>query len=229
VMGSQMLKTDATLDYTLFTTAGDASAIPCLELDNRLPAVGERIYIPGHPSGGVKKLSIASDMDAGGLCAVDAAPYPGNSSNSDVAYYCDTTNGSSGSPVLSGDTNKVVSLHHFGGCLNSGARMDLIVPQISSLLGACSGGGGGSPVCGNNVLETGETCDGTALGGQTCQTQGYAGGTLGCASDCQTFNTSGCTNSCKPLNATCSANPQCCSNRCGKLGGKGKKVCLAPI
>lgn len=46
-------------------------------------------------------------------------------------------------------------------------------------------------VCGNNIKETGEQCDGTDLGGATCQSLGYAGGTLGCYSNC-TFNTSGC-------------------------------------
>jgi hypothetical protein len=46
-------------------------------------------------------------------------------------------------------------------------------------------------VCGNNIKETGEQCDGTDLGGQTCVSLGYAGGTLSCYSNC-TFNTSGC-------------------------------------
>ena len=51
--------------------------------------------------------------------------------------------------------------------------------------------------CGNNVVESGEVCDGTALGGQTCALQGFTGGTLGCNSDCGSFETSGCyTNSC---------------------------------
>jgi hypothetical protein len=47
-------------------------------------------------------------------------------------------------------------------------------------------------VCGNNIKETGEQCDGTDLGGQTCVGLGYAGGTLSCKADC-TFNTSSCT------------------------------------
>lgn len=47
-------------------------------------------------------------------------------------------------------------------------------------------------VCGNNIKETGEQCDGSDLGGATCQSLGYPGGTLSCRADC-TFNTSGCT------------------------------------
>lgn len=51
---------------------------------------------------------------------------------------------------------------------------------------------GGTPsVCGNNVKEGGEACDGGDLGGQTCQSRGFTGGTLACNANC-TFDTSGC-------------------------------------
>lgn len=50
------------------------------------------------------------------------------------------------------------------------------------------------PVCGNNLLETGEVCDTLQLAGETCQTQGFDGGTLACATDCQSYDTSACTN-----------------------------------
>ena len=46
-------------------------------------------------------------------------------------------------------------------------------------------------VCGNNVKEGGEQCDGSDLGGASCQSLGYSGGTLRCRPDC-TFDTSGC-------------------------------------
>ena len=35
-------------------------------------------------------------------------------------------------------------------------------------------------VCGNNVIEGSENCDNTALGGESCISQGYDGGTLSC-------------------------------------------------
>jgi serine protease AprX len=84
-----------------------------------------------------------------------------------------------------------------------------------------TGGGGVSqpPVCGNNVKESGEPCDGNDLGGQTCQGQGFAGGTLSCNGDCS-LNTSGCF-LCLGSGATCTANSQCCSASCkGKTGSK---------
>lgn len=40
-------------------------------------------------------------------------------------------------------------------------------------------------VCGNSIKETGEQCDGTDLGGTSCTSLGYYGGTLGCSAACQ--------------------------------------------
>lgn len=51
---------------------------------------------------------------------------------------------------------------------------------------ACNSG------CGNGVRESGEQCDGTDLGGASCQSLGFDGGTLSCNANC-TLNTSGCT------------------------------------
>lgn len=58
---------------------------------------------------------------------------------------------------------------------------------------ACDDGGDGG-FCGNGVLETGETCDGTALGDASCEQLGYAGGVLGCTIGC-TLNASTCLSS----------------------------------
>jgi hypothetical protein len=52
-------------------------------------------------------------------------------------------------------------------------------------------------LCGNNVKEGSEDCDGSDLGGATCVSLGYTGGSLSCNSDC-TFNTSNCTSEAPP-------------------------------
>jgi alpha-mannosidase len=52
------------------------------------------------------------------------------------------------------------------------------------------------PVCGNNIIESGEVCDGTDLNSQTCSTLGYDTGTLSCSSDCLSYNTINCQNIC---------------------------------
>ncbi|MDP4012266.1 MAG: hypothetical protein Q8R00_01530 [Candidatus Nanoarchaeia archaeon] len=51
-----------------------------------------------------------------------------------------------------------------------------------------------APICGDNLVTSGENCDGTNLTGRTCVTQGFDGGTLSCLSDCSGFDTSLCTN-----------------------------------
>lgn len=54
---------------------------------------------------------------------------------------------------------------------------------------------GNNTSCGNGVLETGETCDGGDLGGQTCAGLGFESGVLGCATGCAAFDTSNCAGS----------------------------------
>ena len=47
--------------------------------------------------------------------------------------------------------------------------------------------------CGDAAISGSEVCDGANLGGETCATQGFAGGTLGCANSCSSFDTGSCT------------------------------------
>ncbi len=49
------------------------------------------------------------------------------------------------------------------------------------------------PVCGDNLIESPEVCDGNALGGQTCLSRGFTGGALSCNATCTAFDTSACT------------------------------------
>ncbi|HVR96688.1 MAG TPA: proprotein convertase P-domain-containing protein, partial [Thermoanaerobaculia bacterium] len=55
---------------------------------------------------------------------------------------------------------------------------------------------GTAAVCGNNLKEGTEVCDGTDLGGQTCVSQGFTGGTLSCNGTCSAFVTTSCTSGC---------------------------------
>jgi formylglycine-generating enzyme len=51
---------------------------------------------------------------------------------------------------------------------------------------------GPSAGCGNGELEEGEECDGTDLGGATCESVGQLGGSLACSEQCM-LDASGCT------------------------------------
>jgi len=89
--------------------------------------------VPQHPAG--EPARIAGRLgERAGTCAIVDQAFDGYARNSDVSYYCDTEGGSSGSPVLSRKTDKVVALHHFGGCPNSGIRGDLLQARIRSYL-----------------------------------------------------------------------------------------------
>ena len=55
---------------------------------------------------------------------------------------------------------------------------------------------GGQPACGNGIVEEGETCDGSELGGESCESQGFDGGTLACNDTCDGYDTSRCVTNC---------------------------------
>jgi lysyl endopeptidase len=136
VTAAQVLRTSAPLDYTLFTVNNFAaiSSFGFIELDTRRPVVGEEMYIVQHPAGQLKKLGLRDTSTPSGICQVRAVGVGGSSAGADISYMCDTIGGSSGSVVLSRRTHRAIALHHFGGCPNQGVRIELIEPQIRSLL-----------------------------------------------------------------------------------------------
>lgn len=155
VSGRLLLATNWQLDYTLFSV-NDFSSIKRfgnLGLDLRHGDIGENIFIPQHGKGDPKQISIESDMNSSGFCEIDNNQATGYGSRTDIEYFCDTTDSSSGSPVISGITGKVLALHHLGGCENSGAKIALIWPEVAEHFNNVvpEGDGGGSWVAGNEV------------------------------------------------------------------------------
>jgi hypothetical protein len=73
----------------------------------------------------------------------------------------------------------------------------------------------GTPMCGDNTRDPGETCDGTDLDDQTCNKVNpqWGGGTLLCGRDCMAFDQSMC---CLNIGQTCAPtgmtpNEMCCN------------------
>jgi hypothetical protein len=80
----------------------------------------EFIFIPQHPQGYSRQIAVHInkywDYETLGdiNCRVDgnvSACFAGNGYD-DIGYECDTDGGSSGSPVISRETYKVIALHH---------------------------------------------------------------------------------------------------------------------
>ena len=137
VSGDLLLATDRDLDYALFSINDFESVekFGNLGLDVRTGSVGENIFIPQHGLGNPRQISLESDMNVSGLCEIDDNDMYGYGEGTDIGYFCDTTTSSSGAPVISSSTGKVIALHHLGGCLNMGAKVSLIWPQVKSHFG----------------------------------------------------------------------------------------------
>ena len=146
VFGDQMLATNATLDYTLFTVKdfNTIAQFGYLGLETRAPVLNEEIFISGHPKGRRKELSVVSDQEGGGRCRINNTSMTTTGTNVAAGYSCDTEGGNSGSPVIARSSNKVIALHHWGtgdGTLNRGVKMSLIWPQVSSYFGGVAPNG----------------------------------------------------------------------------------------
>ncbi|WP_159439385.1 trypsin-like peptidase domain-containing protein [Tenacibaculum agarivorans] len=147
---STFIKTSSGLDYTLVKLPNNpTNTYGYLSLSSAATSAGDRIYIPQHPGGRRKEISVKTDRDptAGGFSRVSQSTLSGGRQ---VTYLADTERGSSGSPVLDFNSNLVVAIHNTGGCPNgSNGRSDSLISAIGSSMPANgvdnSGGGGGGP------------------------------------------------------------------------------------
>jgi hypothetical protein len=119
----------------------------------------------GHPAAAAKAVCIQETLSSGAVkCAIKPA----------------------GSCVgKPGKYERVACAEHFR-CLDAAdtnGDLRIAAPGDS---GDCN------PVCGNGLLESGEECDGADLGGATCESLGFSGGSLACSASCEQ-DTSGCT------------------------------------
>ena len=105
-----------------------------------------------------------------------------------------------------GDAEDIAEECDYGDILNGdgcSATCQIEIPPTSS--------------CGNNLKETGETCDGTDLNSQSCSLLGYTSGDLSCLETCLGFDVSLCVSVCE--NGLCetgenaiNCNPVCGNN-----------------
>lgn len=156
-----LVQTDAPLDYTLIKLPTNVSTTyGYLQMRTSAPVVDERIYIPGHPAAWGKHIAVVSTAatDPSGFCEVNSLnESPCSGGPGDIGYTCDTQGGSSGSPVLANADHAVVSLHHCGGCNNTGVPVTAVISDLGSNLPAnatTGGGGGNAPPTANFTFST---------------------------------------------------------------------------
>jgi V8-like Glu-specific endopeptidase len=141
VTGANLITNSEFLDFALFTI-NNAAAVEqygYLELDVRAPVLHEEVYMAGHPNGIPKIFALESDMNGSGLCEINAVSHP-ILGGLETGYYCDSSGGQSGSPVIARSSHKVLALHHAGWnpCsgdqMNAGVRMDRIWTLVADYL-----------------------------------------------------------------------------------------------
>ena len=122
-----------------------------------------------NPSGGVLFCKIDGTTEARcNQCGVANCPLD---ANNQVATGCTPPTGEP-------------SICAYPGVSGSGFQVSAVGPTINPI-----------NECGDGVKGTSESCDGSDLGGQTCISQGFSGGTLACNAVSCTFNTAGCSGS----------------------------------
>ncbi|GMF33767.1 unnamed protein product [Phytophthora fragariaefolia] len=122
------------LDYALLKLptngAQTAQTYGYLRLKTREGVVGEQLYIPQHPMGKNKRISLEDDFSTNLALQSLSASTCGAIG---YAYSGDTKIGSSGSPVLSFSDHGVVALHHCGEmCANTGIPAKDIIADLKA-------------------------------------------------------------------------------------------------
>jgi len=138
-----LIRLDGPLDYALVQLPADLTTkYGFLQLREEGPEVGERIYVPQHPSHWGKRIAFESSHPADdGYCEVQTLNAPTCSGGApDVGYYCDTRGGSSGAPVLGYADHRVVALHHCADCPNRAVNIVDVIASLGSDLPACAFG-----------------------------------------------------------------------------------------
>ncbi|MGH9161752.1 MAG: trypsin-like serine peptidase [Vicinamibacteraceae bacterium] len=142
--GDLLVSTSTSLDYSLVTLQGNPEASWGELLPTAADAdVGTTFWLTQHPAGGPKDIGYWEDASRTSRCKVasSAVTIEALTPGSQMEYACDTTGGSSGSPLVSAETNRIVGLHHLGAlpppspCLNAATMMRFICEDAGNLLG----------------------------------------------------------------------------------------------
>ena len=161
-------------------------------------------------------LSDAAELDVfvhGGVCNNDTMYVGSPAYPARVRFYAGGGNlraGGSGTTCATNATRSMALKSIIGAANLYAPYGEVYMPQTFTLYGSIFAGrarivqdatfhydsgivnaGNTCEKCGNGEVDAGEECDGTALGGATCESLGYSGGPLVCNNACQ-FDTRAC-------------------------------------
>jgi len=107
-----------------------------------------------------------------------------------------THSGGSSTGASSGDSSGGSSSGGSSGGTSSGGSSSGSSSDGSSSGSSSDTDGGssstGNDTCGDDAIDGSDLCDGTDVGGETCVSEGFYGGTLACAVDCSAYDASAC-------------------------------------
>nr|AIG55701.1 secreted protein [Thraustotheca clavata] len=126
VRGGILIATSKPLDYSLVLLDNIPLGLGFLQFRASGPVLNEKIYIPQYPMGWGKRIAVVKGNQPGTITSVTLSGCAPNQ----AGYMLDTQPGSSGSPVLAAKDNKVVALHHCGGCPNAGIQSQFIIEDL---------------------------------------------------------------------------------------------------
>lgn len=111
--------TDGSHDFTLFDVNNFSSITKfgAMGIDVRAPRRSEGLYYAGHTEGEVSKYAEGSVIDPS---ISSSGTHKGNRWIGEASYTISGKRGTSGSPVLSADTNNVILLQHGGSGVECG-------------------------------------------------------------------------------------------------------------
>ncbi len=125
------------------------------------------------------------DASSGSPSSSGAGPGTGETTSDATSITSDATSTTSDATSTTSDATSTT-----GDATSTTGDATSTTGDATSTTGEASDSRGNT--CGDETIETPELCDGSNLGGRTCETQGFAGGTLSCAVDCTAFDTTEC-------------------------------------
>eukprot|EP00808_Paulinella_micropora_P032100 g21753.t1 len=124
--GATYLGGDSVLDYAIVQLSNItlSSSYGIIELDFSKSASppGELVYIPQHPRGFAKQIGWFVENNQNSVLS-SLQPACTGGDFKDLGYMTDTDGGSSGAPLMSRSSHKMIGLHHCAGCPNRAVAM----------------------------------------------------------------------------------------------------------